>query len=202
LGIVALKNLKNLFGEWQEILDVRVEDIRLILAKHVLEVGGHFFHFQFQIKSNNLLINVHDSNGNVGGNGVPVFIVGVDEFGGHEIEDFDDLVDGVTFEGEHDGHGVEEFDGPLVGHDFVVDLVFVVVQLLLGEGGLEVLCEGQEIGDEQGFGSVGLLSLEQQLVIHPGGQIALIKLGPAMLTVDTKHKVNHTEGFGPVNART
>jgi hypothetical protein len=34
----------------------------------------------------------------------------MDEFLSHEIEDLDDLVDGVAFERHQYGHGVEEFN--------------------------------------------------------------------------------------------
>ncbi len=65
----------------------------------------------------------------------------MDEFLSHEIEDLDDLVDGVAFERHQYGHGVEEFNWPVVVGYFVADLVFVGVQLLWGEGWFEVLCQ-------------------------------------------------------------
>lgn len=34
----------------------------------------------------------------------------MDEFLSHEVEDLDDLVDGVAFEGHQYGHGVQQFD--------------------------------------------------------------------------------------------
>jgi hypothetical protein len=74
----------------------------LALGKLVLEIGSHFFDLQLNIKREDLIINVHDANGNISGQSL--VLIRVDKFHSHEVEDLDDLVDGVAFERHQYGH--------------------------------------------------------------------------------------------------
>ncbi len=47
-------------------VDIVGLEVVLSFIKLVLEVGGHFFHFQLNIIGEDLVVDVHDADSNVG----------------------------------------------------------------------------------------------------------------------------------------
>jgi hypothetical protein len=64
--IVFVEEGGEAFGLGKEMVDIVGLEVMLSFVELMLEVGGHFFHFQLNIIGEDLVVDVHDADGNVG----------------------------------------------------------------------------------------------------------------------------------------
>ncbi len=99
LSVFGVEQGGDFFGVRQKILEIVVVEIVVCFFELVLEVGGHFLEFEFQIVPHDLFINVHDANSDVCGYFLlRVGVRNMHQLDRHQIEYLDNLIHCVTLQ--------------------------------------------------------------------------------------------------------